>query len=126
MSGPRLLSRRGLLRLGGVTLAGGLAGCSSSEEPGDEADEPYLEILDHEATEEWVVTGRAENASDQTLETAQVEARFTDETGSVLDTEFDRVSDLAPGERWRFTMEAGGKFHDVIQGYYLETTAVPE
>jgi hypothetical protein len=116
------MDRRQLL-IGGAMF---LAGCLRSDEPSGEEDETFLRILDHEASDEWVVEGRAQNVSDQMLESAMVRAKFTGETGDILDTDLDSVSNLTPGEQWEFTMAGGGSFHDLIRGYYFDTAAVPE
>ena len=42
------------------------------------------------------------NTGTKTLSYATIDVKFKDDEGKVLNTSFDSITDLAPGEIWRF------------------------
>jgi len=69
-----------------------------------------LTILSHEMVLEEItenyydlwVKGEAKNTGTKTLSYATIDVKFKDDEGKVLNTSFDSITDLAPGEIWRF------------------------
>jgi len=70
--------------------------------------EGRLEILSHELTWEGeyfrtaYVRGIAKNVGDARLSWAEVDVRFYDSQGNLLETSLDVISDLDPGMTWAF------------------------
>jgi len=67
-----------------------------------------LEILSHQLTREGEyfptahVRGIAKNVGDARLSWAEVDVRFYDSQGNLIENGFDFISDLDPGMTWSF------------------------
>jgi hypothetical protein len=88
--------------------------CSNQEDvPVDEIDP--LQIIDHAlAVHEFtgdspkstaVITGTAQNTGDTPIHNAVIIANFYTKDGELLATESATRDDLAPGEKWTFTIQ---------------------
>lgn len=77
---------------------------------------PRLVLLNHELrrknagtlSETVRVAGTAKNTTDEQLSYVEVRAKFYDDDGALLDSSLDNVTDLGPGERWRFEVPYPG------------------
>lgn len=70
-----------------------------------ESSEP-LTILSHEMTYgeygNLIVTGIAENTAGKQLSYAEINVKFLDSEGVLIDNWLDNVNDLDAGEKWKF------------------------
>lgn len=48
------------------------------------------------------LTGRVRNISGEIINYAQIEARFEDSSGAILETSLDNITDLQPDQVWQF------------------------
>ncbi|MEJ2740001.1 MAG: FxLYD domain-containing protein [Dehalococcoidia bacterium] len=89
-------------------------GCSNHEDtPPDEIEQ--LQIIDHRLTvheftgdnpkSTAVITGTAQNTGDTTINKAVLTANFYTKDGELLATESAVRDNLAPGEKWTFTIQ---------------------
>ncbi|QSZ68199.1 hypothetical protein RJ40_12185 [Methanofollis aquaemaris] len=65
------------------------------------------------------VSGTAKNVGDETLSSAQIDAKCYDKDGVLLQTKSDLVRDLEPGELWEF--EVMYQISDIQDYYNFET-----
>lgn len=92
----------------GVTEKEYVSGGSASVDPQPTSSSRggQLEILNSEF--EWgqfgnlYVVGTAKNVGDKTLSYAQIDVKFYDNDGALLQTMLDNIRDLGPGETWKF------------------------
>ena len=82
-----------------------------------------LTILSHEMTSEGTyilkVTGQAKNTSSEKLNYAEVDVRFKDAQGAVLETFIDNIADLNPGDVWDFEVIYPSKNNSEVAGYEI-------
>ncbi|MGB9977876.1 FxLYD domain-containing protein [Methanobacterium sp.] len=50
----------------------------------------------------YTVKGQAKNIGSETLGYASIDVKFYDKNGDLLDSSFDNINNLAPGETWNF------------------------
>lgn len=130
------LTRRSVLTGAAGAISVALAGCSveSGEFEGVKRDEDdgggssrAVELLSHRMVREdegesfgvVVVEGDAENVSGDELSGAEVEVKFYDDAGRLLESSLDGIGAWAAGETWRFEVQfpgTGGDVSDVV-GY---------
>jgi len=49
-----------------------------------------------------IVSGIAENTGNKRLSYAEIDVKFYDKEGILIDTSFDNINDLDSGEKWKF------------------------
>lgn len=142
------MQRRQFIVTTAITTTGLLAGCTSSENNGDTASggndssgdgdsgdggesEKDIEIVEHElvrenegeASESVSVQGIVKNVSGDSLSYVEVEAKFYDDSDTLLDSFMDNVNDLGDGEEWQFSVDYPGMGEDARAVASYEITA---
>jgi len=97
-----------------IAIAISVAGCCgftdkefvSSKQSSSGSHDRELQILNHNFERSKsgfsYVTGTVKNVCDETLSYANLEVKFYDENGVLLATTVDNITDLDPGEFWKF------------------------
>ena len=106
-----------------VGLPLGLVGCTKilSTTPPTEK----LQILSHSMSIDEhghpVVQGTAKNVSSTTLDMAFIEVKWYDASGAVIANGTDHISNLGPGEIWKFEIPC---FEENVQSYEVGVRSV--
>ena len=108
---------------GGVVDQGG----QEVSEPETKSLEP-LTILSHEMVYgkygNLMIVGVAENTGNKQLSYVEIDVKFYDEEGALIDTSFTNINDIDAGEKWKFEVMYFGLDNYKVDNYKIAVGTV--